>query len=352
MNLMLYLHTLIHLKASQIFWTLSKKINRNNELYYTAPKHRILKRRHTFPQKREAFSEGSIYALGQHIRIGDWSLKNKKRLLIYNAHYFNFLPKMNYSKGSKIIDHWIRHNPIGKPDAWDPYPTSLRIVNWIKFNIQSGSLTSNQLNNLFSQKKHLEKNIEKYLLGNHYFENLKALLIASMFFNLDNKGKLFRFKLNEQIAEQILGDGFHFERSPMYHLLFLEGWLDIIEFHKIFNIEYPPQWHYTCGKMLRVAQQMTHDGEVLHFNDSTSGVALPLKHIEDYAKKIGIEPQGKGVSIHHSKYWTASSNDMEMVVDGGIPSPPYQPGHSHAATGSFELAFKGKRVLVQPVRPR
>ena len=32
-----------------------------------------------------------------------------------------------------------------------------------------------------------------------------------------------------QLDEQVLGDGGHFERSPMYHGLVLEGMLDLMQ---------------------------------------------------------------------------------------------------------------------------
>jgi hypothetical protein len=35
--------------------------------------------------------------------------------------------------GIPLMKEWIKNNPPGSMDAWDPFPTSLRIVNWIKY---------------------------------------------------------------------------------------------------------------------------------------------------------------------------------------------------------------------------
>ena len=77
----------------------------------------------------------------------------------------------------------------------------------------------------------LEKNDERHILANHYFENLKALLFAGCFFigkDADRWRERALVEIPKQLREQTLQDGGHYERSPQYHALMLENYLDII----------------------------------------------------------------------------------------------------------------------------
>ena len=64
----------------------------------------------------------------------DWTCAELPKLWRYNLHYFDYLSDSNRSaqQGGQLIEHWIRHNPPGTADAWEPYTVSLRTVNWIK----------------------------------------------------------------------------------------------------------------------------------------------------------------------------------------------------------------------------
>jgi Heparinase II/III N-terminus len=63
------------------------------------------------------------------------------------------------------------------------------------------------------------------LLGNHLLANAKALVFAGTYFAGDEANAWLQRGvglLREQVAEQVLADGGHFERSPMYHAIVLE----------------------------------------------------------------------------------------------------------------------------------
>ncbi len=54
----------------------------------------------------------------------------------YNQHYFDDLnatgAPARRARHDALIQRWCGENPPGHGTAWAPYPTSLRIVNWIK----------------------------------------------------------------------------------------------------------------------------------------------------------------------------------------------------------------------------
>ena len=80
-------------------------------------------------------------------------------------------------------------------------------------------------NEIYRQYRYLQRHCETHLLGNHFFENLKALIIASFYFQDDKRCSRYAQKLKKQANEQIQPDGTHFELSPMYHKIILEDLL-------------------------------------------------------------------------------------------------------------------------------
>ena len=66
---------------------------------------------------------------------------------------------------------------------------------------------------LFAQASYLSNSVEKHLLGNHYFVNLKALLYAGIIFEKKEWISKAKKGLTEEIQEQVLEDGANFELS-------------------------------------------------------------------------------------------------------------------------------------------
>ena len=64
----------------------------------------------------------------------DWVSAAEPKLWRYNLHYFDYLhwPVYPAALKAQLIDSWIAANPPTAGDGWEPYPVSLRVVNWIK----------------------------------------------------------------------------------------------------------------------------------------------------------------------------------------------------------------------------
>ncbi len=104
---------------------------------------------------------------------------------------------------------WIRANPPGHGDAWEPYPVSLRIVNWAKAWAGGMALPPEAIHSLAVQARWLMQRLEWHLLGNHLFANAKALVLAGLLFEgaeaqawLDTGLAI----LAEQVPEQVLAE--------------------------------------------------------------------------------------------------------------------------------------------------
>ncbi len=165
----------------------------------------------------------------------DWNHPVRAKLWLYNLHYFDDLnaagacERLNWHRS--LIMRWIVENPPGTGNGWEPYPLSLRIVNWIKWVLAGNALPQAALESLAIQSRFLAKRIEFHLLGNHLLANAKALVFAGFFFEgkeADAWGVKGLRILNRELPEQILKDGGHYERTPMYHSIILEDLLDLV----------------------------------------------------------------------------------------------------------------------------
>ena len=103
----------------------------------------------------------------------DWNNEHPSKLWTYNLHYFEDLLAEDASQfvafHHKLLNLWIDQNPVGLGIGWDPYPTSLRIVNILKAALGGFEINEKILRSIFTQASFLSNNLEKHLLGNHYF---------------------------------------------------------------------------------------------------------------------------------------------------------------------------------------
>ncbi len=255
-----------------------------------------------------------------------------------------YMPHYHERPDEELVRAWIEANPPGRGVGWEPYPLSRRIANWIKWLLSGGIATPEIRRSLASQAAWLVRRVEFHLLGNHLFVNAKALAFAGCFFECNEwlgKGAAL---LEREIPEQILPDGGHFERSPMYHSLILEDVLDLVNLSRV----YPgllPDWSPVAARMLGWLRRMLHpDGQIPFFNDSAFGVAPEPDFLFAYAARLGIEP----VSMPpcESGYIRLENDTTVVLFDAAPVGPDYQPGHAHADTLSFEMSHRGRRVLV------
>ncbi len=294
---------------------------------------------------------GSLEELG-------WDGEERSKLWRYNQHYFDDLNAAG-SQGrrhwhTKLIDRWILENPPTAGSGWEPYPTSLRIVNWIKFALDGNQLPDRVQQSLAIQARWLSKRLEWHLLGNHLFANAKALVFAGLFFDgyeacgwLATGLKI----LNEELEEQVLTDGAQFELSPMYHALAVEDILDLINVFRAYSrIGLAQDFAYRMPAMLRWLFTMSHpDGDIAFFNDAAIGVAPDNAELNRYAQELGfvVEPPADGITHQaHSGYVRMALGPAVVLADVACVGPDYLPGHAHADTLSFELSLLGKRLIV------
>lgn len=292
----------------------------------------------------------------------DWNRADWPKLWLYNLHYFDDLVAEGADSRSQwhrdLIRRWLGENPPGKGNGWEPYPSSLRLVNWIKWIGMGNPVVDGMVQSMAIQTRFLRRRLEHHLLGNHLWANLKALVFAGTFFEgpeADRWRTQGLHLLRRELAEQVLSDGGHFERSPMYHAIVLEDLLDLIQLDRVYPGVLPPPdptaWHEAAERMLDWLQVMTHpDGDIGLFNDAAIGIAANLDDLARYAETLGVpwKPRelGEVTRLEPSGYARLQTSRAVAIVDIGPVGPDYLPGHAHADTLSLELSVDGRRVLV------
>ncbi len=227
-----------------------------------------------------------------------WSAEGFSRLWLYHLNYFDFVnldlsapqQRMHLRKALELAGDWCRQNETGKEIGWEPYPLSLRIVNWLKFLIRNaeradalgeGGALSLVLASLRIQALALETRLETDLLANHLMKNIKALMFAGALLEAPESSRWWgkgEKLLRRELAEQILPDGGHIERSPMYHAEVLEDLMDLQILAEACGRTASSGDLLSRGvtRMADFLRCMLHpDGEIPLFNDAAFGIARP-----------------------------------------------------------------------------
>ncbi|MFK7812758.1 MAG: heparinase II/III family protein [Maribacter sp.] len=279
----------------------------------------------------------------------DWNYNPFGKLWTYNLNYFDFLNQNNISseEGLSLIEDYVKNDSELK-DGKEPYPISLRGINWVKF-LSKHSISKPEINQtLYNHYQTLANNLEYHLLGNHLLENGFSLFFGAYFFKDKTLYAMAKNILKDELTEQILNDGAHFELSPMYHQILLHRLLDCISLSQLNSCKEDDiclLLKEKALKMLSWLQGVTFsNGNIPMVNDSAFGIAPTSKQLFDYAKELGLELQ-KG-KLSDSGYRKFTLPNYEMFMDVGNVGPTYQPGHAHSDTFNFELYVNGKPIIV------
>lgn len=377
-----FLRTVRHLRPIQIGSRISSLIRRHLLLHS-----RLLRRRYRskvrdhgwlaplpFPpleaQSPASTLNGRVFTyLGQSVDLGkpiNWEPDGVDRLWHYQLHAFGWsLPlgcrfrdqatEEDYRLFRELVGEWVNGCPIAVGPAWDPYPVSLRIRNWLRAHalfepaLHHDTVFSRQLlDSLYTQARYLEQFVEHHLLGNHLIENGRALLLAGLFFK-DGRAQRWRSKgeqiLWRELERQFLADGGHEERSPMYHQLMLGVYEESVKTLEGLGEPVPAGVHDRLDAMARWLATVLHpDGKIPLLNDavfSMAGPAAPLL-TDTESPNDGLTPLPEsGYFVFRNR----TEGDF-AIFDCGHLGPDHQPGHGHCDCLSYELSLAGHRFVV------
>lgn len=313
------------------------------------------------PQCADAISRGVFEFIGKEENLGqpiNWSSPQSSKLWRYNLHYFDWLwsllvhEKPAVATAVEMTSSWIDDYASASDNrsfqcGWEPYPMSLRLINWallfgVRFRSdvdQYSEFHDKLKNQIRTQSEWLASHLEIHLQANHLFENLAALICVTSIYDWDRSDQirekvLSRFR--KEMREQILDDGMHYERSPMYHLRML--W--IIEMLKsIGDAEVNRVIDGVGLKMQEALDQVRHpDGSICQFNDASQGIYYD-------AWREHHMPDRGAWALEQAGYYGSWKGGDGVIIDVASIGPNHQPGHAHADFFSFEMSLSGKKII-------
>lgn len=289
-----------------------------------------------------------------------WDISDEGPLFSYHLHQFDWArgEGLGAEERAHALRSWIADHRDGI--GWDAGPISNRTFAWIKLLTtphavaEDAGLREKVLSSLADQLATLERRLERHLLANHYLWNLLALNFAGVALE-GSRSEAWRAReraLRRELDEQILSDGAHFERSPMYHSLLLENILDLLN---ALRAAPRPGGEALAAQLRDVAERMLGalrvwtcpDGGIALFADSAHGIAHPPHVLRAYAGALGLAPrwqETEGV-LREAGYVRLDSGPFSLLATAAPPMPSYQPGHAHCDALSFVLSVGGERVV-------
>lgn len=276
-----YCRTVLHLRPRQAWTRVLRRVVRPRPSSEPAPDRRAPSASLARPIAREdgwlTPTRVRLLNIEREFAGGmDWRPSDVPRLWVYTLNYFADLPqcagggdersggggqvgRLSAGQTASLVDSWIDENPPGTRHTWDPYPISIRVVNWIKWVLllesdgagsragalgalivsTSGSASGSDrvLDSLALQLRLLERRLEFDIAANHVMANAVALAIGGLFFGGEegdrwaNRGFALLFG---ELQEQVRDDGGHYERTPTYHAVVLEQLLDVLNLWDVF----------------------------------------------------------------------------------------------------------------------
>jgi uncharacterized heparinase superfamily protein len=340
------------------------------------------------PAEPEAIVSRLTRGLFQHLneermlgRPPDWLLgpRDHGRLWTVTLHYHHWAWELAQIASSEdpraamaselfrdLVGDWIERCDLDQPGArhlaWNSYAVATRIGWWARSALQLGpgwwsaqpSFAERFHASLWQQAEHLGRNVEWDLRGNHLIRDAVGLAWAARFFDGQvtiRWGYQAFYLAVTQASEQILADGGHFERSPMYHRHVtndLRVLLQLLGDDKTRDLLQEVQ--EVLRRMAEFATWTRHpDGGIALLNDA----ALEAEPAVNDAVRPSEEPRepnpptggrhfsATGLAVWHSAKWA-------LIFDVGPIGPNYQPGHGHADNLTLECSYGGKRLFVDP----
>jgi uncharacterized heparinase superfamily protein len=301
----------------------------------------------------EAIRAGRFTFLNQPRDLGwppRWQVPEAPLLWQLNLHYLEWIRALPPADALSAALDWIERNPPArKAVAWWPYTASLRLETLCLLAGDDPAAARALWPSVWRQTEHLSRRLEYHLLANHLLENAVALAFTGACFAgpAADRWRILGIRmLREQLPRQILADGMHEERSPMYHVRLTTALAMLANTGDaaVRDVVVEP-----LGRMLQALESVRHpDGEIALFNDSAFGIYHEPAAVVDFASRtLGGPAAAVPGDLPAAGYYRGTNDRGDAVIcDAGLLAPDHQPGHAHGDIFSFELSLAGRRAIV------
>jgi uncharacterized heparinase superfamily protein len=307
------------------------------------------------PEQLEAYRR-NVFRFLRHTEKGmppPWKSRSASRLWQYHLHYFGYARDLAMANiaGAHLHDRervldwissWRENCPPGTDVAWDAFTIASRLMN-LAFAESVLHLRDEAFRaSYWQQARYLMKSLEYDIRANHLLHDAAGLVVAGALLGEPFLSRGRRL-LEKEAEEQILTDGGHYERSPMYHGHVLE---DLLTARAALGGD--ENLDRLIAKMARFLDYVLHpDGGIPLFGDAVSGEGLPPRALIALAEKNSAAqlPPLTGTG-RASGYHVFAREAGHLIVKAGPPGPEYQLGHAHCDMLSYEFSAGGKRCIV------
>lgn len=246
-----------------------------------------------------------------------------------------------------LARHWAASQPIGKPGfsrvAWNERVVATRLVHWSVagslLDLRDGDLDAAWLGREIARHAlFLRDNLALDLLANHLFRDCQALAFADALVpGVPDALALFE----REVAEQILADGCHVERCPMYHAVCLG---DLLELRVLLGDDSPAWLRDAVRRAAGFLEgALLGDGDIALLGDGWRGEVDVTRLLASVRRfETPIVPANPETS---SGIATLARGALRLVARVGAHGPDYQLGHAHADLLSFDLSHGATRVV-------
>ena len=170
-KVLIYWNTIKYLKNIQIIFRIYYKFKLN---YFISRKlikiNKKIKFINLFSNNNTFFLDNFFYINNESAEFSKtgWYSNSKDDLWNYKLHYFDYInnskKKLKKDIAQNLIYNWIENYQFKSGIGWDPYPTSIRIINWITWSWNNKFKEKKVIENLLFQIRYLSKNLEWHIL--------------------------------------------------------------------------------------------------------------------------------------------------------------------------------------------
>lgn len=277
------------------------------------------------------------------------------------------------------LREFLEARPPGADDAWEPYVVAIRLLNLLVArellrpvvgDADARFLDGPVVGALAQHARWLAGTLELHLLGNHLFTNGAALYVAGCALQTHAAAAwrgLGHAILARSLVTDVLADGGHAERSPMYGALYLDQLEIVMAAARALGTEPPAGARHVAARMAQQLVAIAHpDGEPALLGDTALdeapgpadlggpfGLAPDSLRRRLYGTFGAVEP-APAARRSDGKAWIFGKTGVAAIRDGGeflvVDAGPLgtadQPGHAHADALTFELSLGGRRLVV------
>ncbi len=305
-----------------------------------------------------AILAGKFVCAGQPVdaQRPDWYAASLRPLALIELHGFGWLDDLA-AEGSPdarqrarhLISDWIDNDKGWRPIVWAPEVLGRRVSAWLVHApfIARGDgdpLGPRLLASLARQLKHLGRVAVRGRAGSFRLDALKGIVLgASTGIGREGDARKALRLIERELAQQLLVDGGHIERSPSAHLRALTALIDIRAMLQAAGGGAPNALETAIERMTPALRFLRHgDGGLALFNDSNEESAAMIDLALTRANAKARAP----TSLPDSGFERLSADRVLVIVDAGAPPPRGYDRYAHAGTLSFEMSLGKERLIV------